>query len=201
MASTTDRDPVSQIATNPTAFEAFYRRHVRTVSRFAARRCDTAADVADVVSTTFLAALDSCGQFDRRRGTPRAWLLGIAAHQITALHRRERLERTTAARWGRREPLREDETAAWQARLEAERLAPPIADALARLPASERELLLLVAYDDLTPSEAASVLGISPVAARVRLSRARQRLRHSAQGLSPGLDQPAPTTSNAENAT
>lgn len=49
--------------------------------------------------------------------------------------------------------------------------------ALRDLAESDRELISLIAWDELTPSQAAQVLGISPVSARVRLHRARARLR------------------------
>jgi len=48
--------------------------------------------------------------------------------------------------------------------------------ALARLTLRDREVLLLVAADDLTPSEAASALGLTSEALRKRLQRARERL-------------------------
>lgn len=176
MLPSTDRDLVPRIADDPAAFETLYRRHVRAVTRFAARRSATASDVADVVSNTFLSALDGAGRFDPRRGTARAWLLGIAAHELTALQRKERSERTVAGRAAVEIPLVEDDIARLEARIEAERLAPAISAALADAPPSERELFLLVAYEELTPSEAARVLGISPIAARVRLSRVRRRL-------------------------
>lgn len=51
--------------------------------------------------------------------------------------------------------------------------------ALASLPVRHREVLLLVAVEELTPSEAAEVCGISPVAFRQRLSRARALLAAS----------------------
>jgi RNA polymerase sigma factor (sigma-70 family) len=50
--------------------------------------------------------------------------------------------------------------------------------ALAALSETDREALLLVAWEDLTPSGAAASLGISPAAFRVRLHRARRRLLH-----------------------
>jgi RNA polymerase sigma-70 factor (ECF subfamily) len=53
---------------------------------------------------------------------------------------------------------------------------PALAAALARLNDVDRELLLLIAWDGLSPAEAATVLGIKPATARVRLSRARRRL-------------------------
>jgi len=48
--------------------------------------------------------------------------------------------------------------------------------ALSGLAQIDRELLLLIAWEDLTPSQAARSLGINPVACRVRLFRARKRL-------------------------
>jgi RNA polymerase sigma factor (sigma-70 family) len=48
--------------------------------------------------------------------------------------------------------------------------------ALAGLSHSDRELVLLIAWEDLTPAQAARSLGINPVACRVRLHRARRRL-------------------------
>ena len=56
-------------------------------------------------------------------------------------------------------------------------LDPTLERALRRLSQLDREALLLVAWEDLTPGQAAKALGISPVAFRVRLLRARRRLQ------------------------
>jgi RNA polymerase sigma-70 factor, ECF subfamily len=56
-------------------------------------------------------------------------------------------------------------------------LDPELGIALRSLSALDREALLLVAWEDLTPTQAARSLGISPVAFRVRLLRARRRIR------------------------
>jgi DNA-directed RNA polymerase specialized sigma24 family protein len=48
--------------------------------------------------------------------------------------------------------------------------------ALRQLRDVDRDLILLVAWDGLSPSQAGSVLGLRPVTARSRLHRARQRL-------------------------
>jgi RNA polymerase sigma-70 factor (ECF subfamily) len=50
-------------------------------------------------------------------------------------------------------------------------------EALGRLSADDRELVTLIAWEGLTPAEAATVLGLSSGTARVRLHRARTRLR------------------------
>jgi len=60
--------------------------------------------------------------------------------------------------------------------LELAELDPHLEQALRALRPTDREALLLVAWEDLTPSQAARALGIRPTAFRVRLLRARRRL-------------------------
>jgi hypothetical protein len=50
----TDKDLLSQLTTDPAAFETFYWRHLDRVIGFTARRVREPADVADVVAATFL---------------------------------------------------------------------------------------------------------------------------------------------------
>jgi RNA polymerase sigma-70 factor (ECF subfamily) len=51
--------------------------------------------------------------------------------------------------------------------------------ALASLGQAERELLMLIAWEGLTPAEAAVALGCSANACRIRLHRARRKLEHA----------------------
>jgi RNA polymerase sigma factor (sigma-70 family) len=64
-------------------------------------------------------------------------------------------------------------------------LDPTLEAALRSLSHLDREALLLVAWEDLTPSQAAKALGINPAAFRVRLLRARRRFRASLEKGSP----------------
>jgi DNA-directed RNA polymerase specialized sigma24 family protein len=48
---------------------------------------------------------------------------------------------------------------------------------MGELPEADREVLLLVAWEQLTPTEAAAVVGIPAATARTRLHRARTRMR------------------------
>jgi RNA polymerase sigma-70 factor (ECF subfamily) len=74
--------------------------------------------------------------------------------------------------------------------IDAARQAPVLQEAMARLTRSEREVLELVAYDGLSPSEAAVTLDITPNAARLRLSRARKTVRsHLDDGVVVGAGQ------------
>lgn len=113
----------------------------------------------------------------RAAATPRAWLLGIAAHELAQLYRRAGRERRVAAKYGGHRLLDEDDHARLEAQIEAQRLAPAVREALGLAPQSERELFLLVAADGLSVTEAAQVLGIRATAARARLARVRRRLR------------------------
>jgi RNA polymerase sigma-70 factor (ECF subfamily) len=62
-------------------------------------------------------------------------------------------------------------------RMDARTDVRDLSKALTTLTGDEREVLLLVAWEQLSPTEAAAVLGIVPETARTRLRRARQRLR------------------------
>lgn len=61
-------------------------------------------------------------------------------------------------------------------------LDPELERALRSLSAHDREALLLVTWEDLTPTAAAASLGISAAAFRVRLHRARRRLLFELEG-------------------
>ena len=159
------------------AFGRFYRRHEHRVLSYAIARCANAGDVADVVGETFLAALGSAARFSDDGGDATAWLFGIArrvlAHHRRSFTRRQRL----VHRLERLPSLNSDEAEAVEAAIDASRLAPRLSAALATLRQKDQELLQLVGGDGLSPAEAGAVLGMNPNTARVRLSRARARLR------------------------
>ena len=75
-----------------------------------------------------------------------------------------------------RRPLGEDEYERLEEQLDAARIGGAVGRALGRLEHGECEVLLLAGYEDLASREAAAVLGISPTAFRMRLSRARRAL-------------------------
>jgi len=72
--------------------------------------------------------------------------------------------------------------------IERAALEPPVAAALAALSPIDREALLLVAWEDLTPTLAAQSLGISAGAFRVRFHRARRRFRRAFAESSPAAE-------------
>jgi RNA polymerase sigma-70 factor, ECF subfamily len=94
---------------------------------------------------------------------PLPWLYGTARNVVYA-----------EARSRRRTAPSEITTAAAP---EVRSLDTDLDTALRSLRDSDREALLLVAWEDLTPTQAASALGITPTAFRVRFFRARKRLQ------------------------
>jgi RNA polymerase sigma-70 factor (ECF subfamily) len=159
------------------AFGCFYRRHERLVLAYAVHRCTNASDVADLVGDTFIGALRSAPRFDERDGDAVAWLLTIAwralAHQRRSFLRRQRLGHRLASL----PRFCADEADAVAAALDAARLAPELSAALRTLAPKDQELLMLVHQDGLTPAQAGRVVGMNANTARLRLSRARARLR------------------------
>lgn len=98
------------------------------------------------------------------------WLLGVARNVL-----RDNIRAET-----RRDALNA-ELRAWTegdvADQVTERLG--VLRALAELPEDDREILLLTAWQGLSPKEAAHVIGCSSAAFRVRLHRARKRLKQA----------------------
>jgi RNA polymerase sigma-70 factor (ECF subfamily) len=158
-------------------FEQVYLRNVDVLMSYFARRCRDPQTVADLTSETFVRAVDGFAGFDARRGSDRAWLFGIAARVFARHCEQSAGGRDAVARLGGRRPLDEDEIEELAERIDAEREGAALMRRCEQLPAAERAAVELVDLDGLTPKEAALALGVSRVAFRKRLSRARFRLR------------------------
>jgi RNA polymerase sigma factor (sigma-70 family) len=172
----TDRELLAILAAEPAAFELFYRRHVDRVLGFSARRLRDPHDVADVVAATFLAVLTSASTYDPNRGEPGAWLLGIAARVIAGQARRADRDRALANKIAGRRWLGSNDIERLEERITAEQSVAGLMQVVDRLKPRDREALLLVGMDGLTPTQAAGVLGISPANFRMRLTAARRAL-------------------------
>lgn len=151
-------------------FSRMYDAHYASILGYAMRRTEDPDEAHDVVSETFLVAwrrYDDLPPEDEIR----LWLYGVA-RKVLANQHRSRRRRTRLA-----DELRHHaamDSPASLTSLDPDD-GPAIAAAFANLRAGDRELLLLAAWEGLEPAAIARVLGISAVAARVRLHRARQR--------------------------
>ncbi|MGH3284568.1 MAG: RNA polymerase sigma factor [Streptosporangiaceae bacterium] len=172
-----ERPPTSPLA----EFEQVYLRNVDVLMGYFARRCRDPQTVADLTSETFVRAVEGFAGFDPRRGSDRAWLFGIAA-RVFARHCEQSADgRDAVARLGGHRSLDQDEIEELAERIDAEREGAALMRRYARLPVAERAAIELVDLAELTPKEAALALGVSRVAFRKRLSRARSRLRKEHQ--------------------
>jgi RNA polymerase sigma-70 factor (ECF subfamily) len=158
-------------------FERLYRANVDGVTAYFARRTGDPQVVADLTADTFVAAITGFASFDPRKGTARAWVFGIAGHVYAAhcaaySHQQLKLERL-----GGRRDLDPDQVDELLERIDAERAARGLLSALARLPEQDRAVIDLVDIAGLQPKEAAAALGLTPGTVRMRLMRARARLR------------------------
>lgn len=154
-------------------FEELYRTHYQKIVTYARRRTRSADEADDVVSATFLVAwrrLEDLVGADE----PLAWLYRVA--YLTLLNHRRDAERTgrltdkAAAEYP-------NPAATIESTVEARDRLAQVAAAAEILSEMDRELLRLVAWEELTHSEIAEILGISRVLVRTRLSRARRRLQ------------------------
>jgi DNA-directed RNA polymerase specialized sigma24 family protein len=162
-----DEELLCLAARDRDAFEELYRRCVDKTVGFASRRCQTPEQVHDLVAATWLEAIDASVRFDPARGKAVPWLLGVMANLANDRRRRSARGHEALRGLGGLRVLDDDDVL----RLE---------EALDAIPAQDREALELVAFGGLGQEEAASALGVAPATFRMRLARARRRLRATA---------------------
>jgi RNA polymerase sigma-70 factor (ECF subfamily) len=150
-------------------FEALFRAHSRAILGYAVRRCDPAEDAADVLAEVMLTAWRRWADVPVG-GEARLWLYGVARR---VLANRSRAERRRSRLVGR---LRAEVAERVREHSEPDDRDSEVRSALKTLSPTDREVLLLSAWEDLEPTEIAAVLDITPVTARSRLHRARARL-------------------------
>jgi RNA polymerase sigma factor (sigma-70 family) len=163
------------VSGNADAFPEVLRRHGRAMHAYLTRRSDR--DTADdLVCEVFLRAFAARRDYDRRWPDARPWLYGIARNVLREHWRRAGAADSGAQALGDLEAS-EDPWPEVDARLDAAARLPSLRRALAMLAVADREVLLLVTWEGLTPAEAARALGIPAGTARSRLHRARAFIR------------------------
>jgi RNA polymerase sigma-70 factor (ECF subfamily) len=176
MSEPSDEDLLASFHLGPEPFSEFYRRHVAKVMGMGVRRFGNAEDVADFVADVFIKVMTSANRFDPARGSAVAWLYGVGANVAASMRRRTGRIVDSERRLAGRALLDADDYVRVEERIDAA-AARRVYEAMQTLSESDRRLFELIAVDSLTTRDAASALGVSPVAARVRLLRVRRRLR------------------------
>jgi RNA polymerase sigma-70 factor (ECF subfamily) len=153
-------------------FRGLFRDNYPLVLAYGLRRVD--ADTArDVAAETFLVAWR---RLDAAPEQPHAWLLAVARRVLA-----NELRRQGRAN-GLREKLRHEVVRAEQARDDHDSdTIDVVHEAMSTLSMRDRELLVLIGWEQLDQRAAAEVLGCSVAAVKVRLHRARRRLETALQ--------------------
>ena len=146
-------------------FELLFETYHAQIAAYAGRRAPREA-VEDVVEETFLVAWRA---LERVPDEPLPWLYGVARRVLANRRRGGRRAAALAQRLAQ-----QPERAAADA--EGPAISAPLEAALRALSDPEREAVLLIAWEGLTPSQGAIAAGCSAAAFRVRLHRARTHL-------------------------
>lgn len=178
-SSRTDAELIGGSLADPELFAAVFDRHVSPVHRFLDRRAGR--DVADsLTGETFRVAFERRAGYDVGRPESLPWLYGIA-HNLLREHRRgaaregravHRLQVRAAATLDALSPF-DDLTE----RLSAQAAWPVVEAALKAMRPEEREVVLLVAWEELSYDDVAVALDVPIGTVRSRLHRARRQLR------------------------
>lgn len=169
-------DAVVASVEHPHRFEVVFERYHRAVYEYLARSVgpDRAEEYAGDV---FVAAFTARVRYDPALGGVRAWLFGIATNIRLTRARSDRRGRRARDRVGAERDAHEGGFELVEEGLDYGRQLAWVAEFLAQLSETDRDVLVLYAWNELTYPEIAQALGIEVGTVRSRLSRARGRLR------------------------
>lgn len=164
-------DPTISAQDREQRFRALYDAIYVDLLRFVRRRVHP-THAEDVVGDVMLVAWRRLDDVPADMSVARAWLFGVAHKTLQNTRRREGKQDAVTVRLAEAPPSAD----AGQSPDVIAHMVD-IAAAWPRLSAVHQEAIVLAVLDGLTAPEAAHVLGISPAAFRLRLSRARRSLR------------------------
>ena len=163
---------VSAERTSGQAFiEGLFAQHHAEIYGFLARMVRDDDLAADLTQETFVKAFRALGTLEEH-DRARAWLFQIASRTALDELRRRRLIRFVPWSGESRGTAPSAEETVMRSRLSGE-----MARALARIPDRQRGALILAELYELSGAELAEALGVTHVAARALLTRARESLR------------------------
>ncbi|MGW0518036.1 MULTISPECIES: RNA polymerase sigma factor [unclassified Crossiella] len=157
-------------------FGSLFDAHAAALHRYLARRVGAGA-ADDLVSETFLVALQRRHSYDPARAAVRSWLYGIATNLLRGHLRAEVRGYQATARAAARQRPEDGHDGRVAAMVDAEAATLGLAAALAGLAPGDRDVLLLTSWAGLDSTEVAEALDIPVGTVRSRLHRVRRELR------------------------
>lgn len=167
----------------PERFAELFDRHAAVLHRYVIRRLGP-EHAEDMVAETFTRAFEKRHRYDFGRPEALPWLFGIITNVIGS-HRRTELRGYRALARTGEDPVAVAFDEQVVARVSASATRKRLAAALAKLARGERDVLLLIAWGDLTYEETAQALDVPIGTVRSRLSRARRKVAGSLGGSNP----------------
>ena len=182
-----DAELVSASLIDPEVFAELFDRYSGMLYRYVSRRLGP-DPAEDLVGETFLVAFSRRRSYDPAYPDARPWLFGILTKLISR-HRRTEAARYRALQRTPADPDVESPADRVAAGVTARAARPELAGALAALPARDRDVLLLIAWGDLTYDEVAQALDIPIGTVRSRLNRGRRKVRAALGETNPMLEE------------
>jgi RNA polymerase sigma factor (sigma-70 family) len=174
-SATDDAAVIQSSWLEPERFAVLFDRHAPHIHRYLARRAGRqVAD--DLVAETFLTAFAKRDRYDLGYSDARPWLYGIATN-LVGQHRRDEARQYRIMQRAVAEPEVPDHADQVAAGVTAQATRALLDAALAALPAGDRDVLLLIAWEQLTHQEVSRALAIPAGTVRSRLHRARTKVR------------------------
>ena len=181
----TDAAVIRASLADPDRFAPIYDRYAAMLYRYAYQRMGP--EIADdVVAEAFLAAFRGRASYDLGRQDARPWLFGILTREMATYHRREQARYRAMSR-SAHETVQDGPADQVAAKVVADAARGPLAAALAGLATGDRDVLLLVAWGQLSYDEVADALHIPQGTVGSRLNRARRKVRKALGNVDPTL--------------
>jgi RNA polymerase sigma-70 factor (ECF subfamily) len=166
------------------AFSELYQRHQAGLYRFAVHMLGRPEAAADVVQETFLTLMRQAGKFDREKGTPAAFLYGIARNHVRKAYEKERhyLPFSSNGRdadgqeFGDAQAAMVSDAESALEGLERGEIVNVLRSAILTLPEHYREVVTLCDLEGKSYEDSAVLLDCPVGTVRSRLNRARSML-------------------------
>ena len=172
----TDNQIITQIhAGKPQAFALLYEKYVDKIYAFIYYKTHHKQTAEDITSFTFTKALENIHQFKPHKGSFQAWLYQIARNNVNDFYRNHHFSKSIEDAWdiATTEDIERD--------VDLRNQLAEIKQGLQQLSSSQRDIVILRVWQNLSYAEIAAITGKSVNACKMDFSRATHSLRKEFQ--------------------